>query len=82
MLPLSLAALWLGLLLVQDVVAELIKEANVLSGLRHPNIVWVYGLVMPSLTNSPTGAAPSDILVEGSMSEVDAVSVATQAANR
>ncbi|GIL42272.1 hypothetical protein Vafri_296, partial [Volvox africanus] len=31
-----------------DVVTELLREAAMLGGLRHPNIVWVYGIVLPS----------------------------------
>lgn len=30
-----------------DVVTELLREAAMLGGLRHPNIVWVYGVVLP-----------------------------------
>jgi hypothetical protein len=63
-------------------VADLVKEASVLSGLRHPNIVWVYGLVLPGLTHDREGASQSQVVVEGPVGEVDAVSVATQAANR
>jgi hypothetical protein len=33
-----------------DVVAELLKEASLLGSLRHPNIVWVYGQVLPALS--------------------------------
>ncbi len=33
-----------------DVVAELLKEASMLGSLRHPNIVWVYGIVLPALS--------------------------------
>ena len=28
-------------------VAELLKEAEMMARLRHPNIVWVYGVVLP-----------------------------------
>jgi hypothetical protein len=31
-----------------DVLTELLREAAMLGGLRHPNIVWVYGIVLPS----------------------------------
>lgn len=27
--------------------SELLKEASTLGSLRHPNIVWVYGVVLP-----------------------------------
>ena len=27
-------------------IAELIKEATLLSSMRHPNVVWVYGIVL------------------------------------
>ncbi|PNG99965.1 hypothetical protein TSOC_014235 [Tetrabaena socialis] len=30
-----------------EVVTELLREAAMLGGLRHPNIVWVYGIVLP-----------------------------------
>jgi len=30
-----------------DAVAELIREAMMLGSLRHPNVVWVYGIVLP-----------------------------------
>lgn len=30
-------------------VTDLIKEADMLGGFRHPNIVWVYGIVLPEL---------------------------------
>lgn len=33
----------------EDVVAELIKEASMLGSLRHPNVVWVYGIVLPPM---------------------------------
>jgi hypothetical protein len=39
------------------VVAELLEEASLLGGLRHPNIVWVYGLVLPVLSGGGQGAA-------------------------
>ena len=29
---------------------ELIREAEILGSLRHPNVVWVYGVVLPRLT--------------------------------
>ena len=28
-------------------VSELLKEAEIMARLRHPNIVWVYGVVLP-----------------------------------
>lgn len=34
---------------LQENVSELLKEANLLGSVRHPNIVWVYGLVLPPL---------------------------------
>ncbi|GIL89538.1 hypothetical protein Vretifemale_17370, partial [Volvox reticuliferus] len=37
-----------GSTMSSDVVTELLKEAAMLGGLRHPNIVWVYGIVLPS----------------------------------
>lgn len=33
----------------QAAIAELIKEATLLSSMRHPNVVWVYGIVLRSV---------------------------------
>jgi serine/threonine protein kinase len=33
-------------------VTDLIKEADMLGSLRHPNVVWVYGMVLPSSSKS------------------------------
>lgn len=33
----------------QAAIAELIKEATLLSSMRHPNVVWVYGIVLRSI---------------------------------
>ena len=61
----------------QDVVADLMREANTLSNLRHPNVVWVYGLVLP-----PEAAALAAAKANLSPGQaIDAVNVATQAAN-
>lgn len=30
-------------------IVDLVKEADMLGSLRHPNIVWVYGIVLPNL---------------------------------
>lgn len=30
-------------------IADLLREADLLSSLRHPNVVWVYGVVLPKL---------------------------------
>lgn len=30
---------------------ELIREAEMLGSLRHPNVVWVYGVVLPRMTD-------------------------------
>ncbi|PRW58530.1 alternative oxidase [Chlorella sorokiniana] len=32
-------------------IIDLIREAELLASMRHPNIVWVYGIVLPSLTS-------------------------------
>jgi hypothetical protein len=45
-----------------DVVAELLKEASMLGSLRHPNIVWVYGIVLPALSGG-AAAAPAVTVV-------------------
>lgn len=33
-------------------ITDLIHEADLLGGLRHPNVVWVYGIVLPRLDDS------------------------------
>jgi hypothetical protein len=66
------------LLILQDNVSELLKEASLLGSVRHPNIVWVYGLVLP----------PLDAVVEavrqglGPGQGIDAVKVTLQMANK
>jgi serine/threonine protein kinase len=61
----------------QEVVADLMREANMLSNLRHPNVVWVYGLVLPAeavdLAEARANLSPGQA--------IDAVNVATTAAN-
>lgn len=62
----------------QDVVSELLREADMLGGLRHPNIVWVYGVCLPPLElerlqTLAAGLPPS--------LGVDVVQMATAAAN-
>ena len=42
-----------GMLLVQvsyAAMVELIREAEILGSLRHPNVVWVYGVVLPRMS--------------------------------
>ena len=34
----------------QAAISELIKEATLLSSMRHPNVVWVYGIVLKPMT--------------------------------
>ena len=34
----------------QAAITELIKEATLLSSMRHPNVVWVYGIVLKPMT--------------------------------
>lgn len=65
-----------GLVVSQEVVAELLKEANTLAGLRHPNVVWVYGIVLPPVERVE---ALKDRLGPGQ--GIDAVNVAANAAN-
>lgn len=36
-------------------VTDLIKEADMLGSLRHPNVVWVYGMVLPDMKNLKNG---------------------------
>ena len=36
--------------------ADLLREADLLASLRHPNVVWVYGVVLPRMvSNLPAG---------------------------
>ena len=53
----------------QAAITELIREADLLGSLRHPNVVWVYGIVLPM---------PDDHLP--SADSGDAVEMATAAA--
>ena len=32
--------------------ADLLREADLLASLRHPNVVWVYGVVLPRMVSS------------------------------
>lgn len=66
------------LLHLQENVSELLKEAALLGSVRHPNIVWVYGLVLPAM--DATLAAVRNQLGPGQ--EIDAVKMATQMANK
>ena len=49
--PDSWQAHWLSgaswLQVSQAAIAELVREADLLGSLRHPNVVWVYGMVLP-----------------------------------
>lgn len=45
-------------------IADLMKEADVLGSLRHPNVVWVYGIVLPKLQ-------PEQAAGDGSSSDSD-----------
>ena len=33
--------------------ADLLREADLLASLRHPNVVWVYGVVLPRMVSKP-----------------------------
>ena len=63
----------------QDVVFELLKEANMLGALRYPNIVWVYGICLPPLELTQIDSLAAR-LPPGM--GIDAVKLATCAANR
>lgn len=43
----------------QAAIAELIKEATLLSSMRHPNVVWVYGIVLKPM-NPKDGDSDDD----------------------
>jgi hypothetical protein len=64
--------------LLQENVSELLKEASMLGSVRHPNIVWVYGLVLPPLDAAieavKQGLAPGQ--------GIDAVKFTMQMANK
>lgn len=32
--------------------ADLLREADLLASLRHPNVVWVYGVVLPRMVRA------------------------------
>lgn len=34
--------------------ADLLREADLLASLRHPNVVWVYGVVLPKVVRLPS----------------------------
>lgn len=59
-----------------EAVAELLKEAALLGSLRHPNVVWVYGIVLSAAAiqrmAQAKGAAARD-------EAIDAVSLAAAA---
>lgn len=46
--------------------AELLREAELLGSLRHPNVVWVYGIVLPRISQRPPGDESSDDSFEDS----------------
>lgn len=64
--------------MLQENVAELLKEASMLGSVRHPNIVWVYGLVLPPMDAAieavRQGLAPGQ--------GIDAVKVTMQMSNK
>ncbi|KAI8470843.1 MAG: kinase-like domain-containing protein [Monoraphidium minutum] len=64
----------------RDTVAELLREANTLANLRHPNIVWVFGLVLPDATAAESAAAGGGGGEDGG--GADAAVLATMMANR
>ena len=45
-------------------IMELIKEADLLGSLRHPNVVWVYGIVLPPSNEHLLAKAASSDAVE------------------
>lgn len=57
-------------------IAELIREADLLGCLRHPNVVWVYGVVLPKAKSSSSESHSSD--ESGSDGEDVPVSAAQQ----
>ena len=46
---------------------ELIREAEILGSLRHPNVVWVYGVVLPPLEGQEPEDEDDDPLCEDSV---------------
>lgn len=62
----------------QDNVSELLKEASLLGSVRHPNIVWVYGLVLPPLDAAVEAVRQGLMPGQG----IDAVKVTLQMANK
>lgn len=55
-------------------IAELIREADLLGCLRHPNVVWVYGIVLPDLNKDSSD--------EGSDADSEAANVPASAAQQ
>lgn len=59
-------------------VADLIREADILGSLRHPCVVWVYGLVLPKASASAAteqGSSGTEDLVEAIKKEAGAPSM-------
>lgn len=44
----------------QAAIAELIREADLLGCLRHPNVVWVYGVVLPNPKEDSASSSDDD----------------------
>lgn len=44
----------------QAAIAELIREADLLGCLRHPNVVWVYGVVLPKPSEEQSSDSDSE----------------------
>lgn len=40
-------------------ILDLLREADLLGSLRHPNVVWVYGIVLPRLVRARTQGSGS-----------------------
>ena len=43
--------------------ADLLREADLLASLRHPNVVWVYGVVLPRMVRSNLSDLPCTYLL-------------------
>ncbi|KAK9790346.1 hypothetical protein WJX73_008358 [Symbiochloris irregularis] len=57
-------------------ILELIREAEILGSLRHPNVVWVYGVVLPHLTED--NEVDPDMLCEDSVDIATSTAMAVQ----
>ncbi|EIE23147.1 kinase-like protein [Coccomyxa subellipsoidea C-169] len=49
--------------------ADLMREADLLASLRHPNVVWVYGVVLPKMVRFPSCTVVTEFMSQGSVKQ-------------